>query len=95
MIEGCSNAMAMVSPSYSCAIGTFFLPTLFILTITLFFLPLSSVSLSYITLSVPMHKCLGEHKCTSSSFLIAMLNVTAFLCSKTVLVLTEALPIKN
>ena len=41
-------------------------------------LPSSSVSLSYFILSVPTRKCLGKHLCTSSPFLIAILNGTFF-----------------
>ena len=42
----------------------------------LFFL--SSVSLSYFILALPIRKCLIKHSCMSSSFPIAILNGTFF-----------------
>ena len=37
----------------------------------------SSVSLSYFILTVPMRECLGKHSCMSSQFPIAILNGTS------------------
>ena len=57
------------------------MPTLLFSIFTSFCLPSSSVSLPYFILTVPMHKCLGEHLCMSSTFYIAILNGTPFFSS--------------
>ena len=59
----------------------FFVPALLLSTLTPFFLPSSSVSLSYFILAVPMRECLGKHSCMSSPFPIAILNGTFFVRS--------------
>ena len=56
----------------------FFVPALLFFILTPVFLPLSSVSLSYFILAVPMRKCLGKHSCMSSPFPIAIRNGTFF-----------------
>ena len=52
----------------------FFVPALLLSMLTHLFL--SSLSLSYFILALPMHKCLGKHSCMSSSFPIVILNDT-------------------
>ena len=54
----------------------FFLLTLLLSIFIIFFLPTSSVSLSYFIHSVPMCKCSGKHSCMSSTFYISILNGT-------------------
>ena len=54
----------------------FFVPDLLLSILTPLFLPSSSFSLSYFILAVPMRKCLGNHSCMSSPFLVAILNST-------------------
>ena len=56
----------------------FFVSAVLLSTFVLLFL-LSSVSLSYFNLAVPMRKCLGKHSCMSSQFSIAILNGTCSL----------------
>ena len=56
----------------------FFVPAVAFSMLMPFFLPPSSVSLSYFILAVPMRKRLGKHSCMSSPFPIAMLNGTFF-----------------
>ena len=46
----------------------------------LFCLFSSFVSLSSFILIVPMRKCLGKHSCMNSTFSMAILNETCFLC---------------
>ena len=55
----------------------FFVPALLFSILKPLFLPLSSVSLSYFILAVPMRKCLGKHLCISSSIPIVILNDTS------------------
>ena len=55
------------------------MPTSLHSTFTLFCLLSSSISLSYFILAASMHKCLGKHCCTSSTFSIAnTLNAVDF-----------------
>ena len=75
----------------------FFVPALLLSILTPFFLPSSSVSLSYFIFAVPMPECLGKHSCMSSEFPISYSHTEwylPFLRSEIVFALTEALPIK-
>ena len=47
----------------------FLVPAFVPSTLTLLFVPSSSVSLFYSILAVPMRECLGKHSCMSSTFL--------------------------
>ena len=58
---------------------SFFLSAVLLSTFILLFLLSSSVSLSFIYLSVPMRGSLGKYSCMSSSFPIAILNGTCSL----------------
>ena len=54
----------------------FFVPALLFSILIPYFLPSSSVSLSYFLLAVPMRECLGKHSCICYSFPVAILNGT-------------------
>ena len=56
----------------------FFVPALLLSILALLFLRSSSVSLSYFIFAYPCCECLGNHKCMSSTFPIAILNGTFF-----------------
>ena len=58
----------------------FFCSLLYIFTP--FFSSSSSVSLSSSDLAIPIHKDLGEHTCTSSTFSIAKLNCVCIFCEE-------------
>ena len=67
--SGSNDAGGSVSPNYSQASGLlFFVSTLLLSIFTLFFLPSSSVSLSYFNLAVPMLKCSRAHMRMSTTF---------------------------
>ena len=59
----------------------FFVSAVLHSTFILFLLPSSSVALSYFNLADPIRKCSRDHSCKSSSFYIAILNATFYLCS--------------
>ena len=58
-----------------------FVPALLFSILTPFFVPSSSVSLSYFIFVVPMRECLGKHSRMCSPFPIAILNGTSFFLS--------------
>ena len=61
--------------------GLFFMPALLLSILTPLFFPSSSVCVSYFSLAIPMHECLGKHWCMSSQFPTAILNGIFFFCS--------------
>ena len=81
-----SDSGGIVGPSYSLfiALAVTFVPALLLSILTDFFLPFSSVSLSYFIIAVQMRECLGKHSCIRSTFPIAILNGTCFFARRNI-----------
>ena len=81
LIKYCNILFIIIILKLGCNIPSvliFFVSALLLSILTPFFLPSSSVSLSYFVLAVPMSECLGKQSCMRSPFPIAILNGTCF-----------------
>ena len=70
----------MTELKFGCWDFDFCMTAMLLSIFSLLFLPFSYVYFSYLFLAVPMHECLGEHSCMTSSYLITILIGNSIFC---------------